>query len=46
MNITIRHTKAEYEMTKELKKKDKRHKKGLKIKIKANFYADHCRQNA
>ena len=29
MNITIRLTKVEYEMLKELQKKDKRYKKGL-----------------
>ena len=33
MNITIRLTKVEYEMLKELQKKDKRYKKGLKQKI-------------
>ena len=33
MNITIRLTKVEYEMLKELQKKDKRYKKGLERKI-------------
>ena len=34
MNITIRLTKVEYEMLKELQKRDKRYKKGLEQKIK------------
>ena len=34
MNITIRLTKVEFEMLKELQKKDKRYKKGLEEKIK------------
>ncbi len=34
MNITIRLTKVEYEMLKELEKKDKRYKKGLEEKVK------------
>ena len=34
MNITIRLTKVEYEMLKELQKKGKRYKKGLEEKIK------------
>jgi len=33
MNITIRLTKVEFEMLKELQKKDKRYKKGLERKI-------------
>jgi hypothetical protein len=33
MNITIRLTKVEYEMLKELEKRDRRYKKGLKEKI-------------
>jgi protein required for attachment to host cells len=33
MNITIRLTKVEYEMLKELQKKDKKYKKGLKEKV-------------
>ena len=34
MNITIRLTKIEYEMLKELQKKDKRYQKGLEVKVK------------
>ena len=34
MNITIRLTKVEYEMLKELQKRDKRYKKGLESKVK------------
>ena len=34
MTITIRLTKVEYEMLKELQKRDKRYKKGLEEKIK------------
>ena len=34
MNITIRLTKVEYEMLKELQKRDKRYKKGLEEKVK------------
>ena len=34
MNITIRLTKVEYEMLKELQKRDKRYKKGLEEKFK------------
>ncbi len=34
MNITIRLTKVEYEMLKELQKKDKKYKKGLEVKVK------------
>ena len=33
MNITIRLTKVEYEMLKELQKRDKRYQKGLKEKV-------------
>jgi len=33
MNITIRLTKVEYEMLKELQKKDKKYIKGLEDKI-------------
>ncbi len=33
MNITIRLTKVEYEMLKELQKKDKRYKNGLEEKV-------------
>ena len=41
MNITIRLTKVEYEMLKELQKKDKRYKKGLEEKIKGEIKKDH-----
>jgi len=41
MNITIRLTKVEYEMLKELQKKDKRYKNGLEIKTKENIKTDH-----
>ena len=34
MNITIRLTKVEYEMLKELQKKDTRYKKGLEERVK------------
>ena len=33
MNITIRLSKVEYEMLKELQKKDKRYQKGLEAKV-------------
>lgn len=42
MNITIRLTKVEYEMLKELQKKDKRYKKGAEQKVKSNILADFC----
>ena len=41
MNITIRLTKVEVEMLKELQKRDKRYKKGLEIKIKSEIQEDH-----
>ena len=41
MNITIRLTKAEYEMLKELQKKDKRYKKGIEDKVKGEINRDH-----
>jgi hypothetical protein len=41
MNITIRLTKVEYEMLKELQKKDKRYKSGLERKIKEDICRDH-----
>ena len=41
MNITIKLTKVEVEMLKELQKKDKRYKKGLKIKVRFDLYDDH-----
>jgi len=40
MNITIRLTKVEYEMLKELQKKDKRYKKGLEVKVKGEIQKD------
>ena len=40
MNITIRLTKVEYEMLKELQKKDKRYKKGLEEKVKLDLSSD------
>ena len=44
MNITIRLTKVEYEMLKELQKRDKRdkrYKKGLEEKIKSDLSSDY-----
>ena len=41
MNITIRLTKVEYEMLKELEKKDKRYKKGLVEKIRSDLSLDY-----
>ena len=41
MNITIRLTKVEYEMLKELQKRDKRYKKGLEVKVKADLSSDY-----
>ena len=40
MNITIRLTKVEYEMLKELQKRDKRYKKGLERKIQFDLEND------
>ena len=40
MNITIRLTKVEYEMLKELQKRDKRYKSGLEIKVKWEIKKD------
>ena len=40
MNITIRLTKVEFEMLKELQKKDKRYKKGLEEKTKGDINND------
>jgi hypothetical protein len=37
MTITIRLTKVEVEMLKELEKRDKRYKKGLKEKVKTEI---------
>ena len=41
MNITIRLTKVEVEMLRELQKKDKRYKKGLEEKIKSDLLSDY-----
>lgn len=41
MNITIRLTKVEQEMLKELQKKDKKYVKGLEDKIKTELKADY-----
>ena len=41
MNITIRLTKVELEMLKELQKKDKRYHMGIKNKIKGEIWSDH-----
>ena len=41
MNIAIRLTKVEYEMLKELQKRDKRYKKGLEEKIRIEIKGDH-----
>jgi len=43
MNITIRLTKVEVEMLKELQKRDKRYKKGLENKIKVEIQTNHSR---
>ena len=40
MNITIRLTKVEYEMLKELQKKDKRYKVGLEEKLRNDLSQD------
>ena len=40
MNITIRLTKVEVEMLKELQKRDKRYKKGLETKVKGEIQQD------
>ena len=42
MNITIRLTKVEVEMLKELQKRDKRYKKGLEKKIWQEIKEDHA----
>ena len=41
MTITIRFTKVEVEMLKELQKKDKRQKKGLEDKVKMDLAANY-----
>jgi hypothetical protein len=43
MNITIRLTKVEYEMLKELQKKDKRYKGGIEGKVKIELKQDYQR---
>ena len=45
MNITIRQTKVEYEMLKELQKKGKKYKKGLEVKVKGEIRKDHVALN-
>ena len=40
MTITIRLTKVEFEMLKELQKKDKRYKRGLEEKISVDLKED------
>jgi len=42
MNITIRLTKVEYEMLKELQRKDRRYKKGLEVKVKGEILKDYA----
>ncbi len=42
MTITIRLTKVEYEMLKELQKKDKRYKKGLEEKVISDLKIDYA----
>ena len=41
MNITIRLTKVEYEMLKELQKREKKYKEGLEVKVKGEIQKDH-----
>lgn len=41
MTITIRLTKVEYEILKELQKRDKRYKKGLEEKVRIELKEDH-----
>lgn len=41
MNITIRLTKVEFEMLKELQKKDKRYRKGIENKVLSEVREDH-----
>ena len=40
MTITIRLSKVEVEMFKELQKKDKRYKRGLETKVKVELHKD------
>ena len=42
MNFTIRLTKVEYEMLRELQKKDKRYKKGLEEKVTVDVNQDYA----
>ena len=42
MNITIRLTNVEYEMLKELQKRDKRYCKGIAMKLKTEIKIDHA----
>ncbi len=42
MNITIRLTKVEVEMLKELQKKDKRYKSGIELKVKSELKIDYA----
>ena len=41
MNITIRLTKVEYEMLKELQKKDKRYRNGVEDKVRLEICCDY-----
>ena len=41
MTITIRLTKVEFEMLKELQKRDKRYKKGLEEKVRGELRKDY-----
>ena len=41
MNITIRLTKVEYEMLKELQKRDKRYKRGIESKVISDTIKDY-----
>ena len=45
MNITIRLTKVEYEMLKELQKTDKRYKRGLENKLILELRSDYGELN-
>ena len=45
MNITIRLTKVEYEMLKELQQRDKRYKKGLEVMVKGEILKHHLLLN-
>ena len=40
MNITVKLTKVEYEMLKELQKKNKRYQRGLEDKVKTEIIKD------